>query len=72
MVNAMTFLANYLALILLVAGVLWLLGGTLWARVRARRLSAMGKRWIFFFRSLGFWSLVIGGFMVAEKVLIER
>lgn len=58
---------NYLSLFLLIAGVILLGGGALFVKARKGRLTPRLKSQLFFWRSLGFWSLVIGGFMIAEK-----
>lgn len=58
---------NYLSLFLILVGLVLAVGGTVLAKVREDRLTPRMKAWLFFWRSLGFWSLVIGAFMIAEK-----
>lgn len=60
---------NYLPLFLLVVGALLLGGGTAFGKVRKDRLTPRSRALLFFWRSLGFWALVIGGFMIAEKLI---
>lgn len=60
-------LLKYLSLFLIVGGLVLLVGGTALTRVRKDRLTPRMKGQLFFWRSVGFWSLIIGAFMIAEK-----
>lgn len=62
-------LLNYLSLFLLIIGLMLTAGGFLLARRRKDNVSPRMKSWLFFWRTIGFWSLVIGGFMIGEKLV---
>lgn len=64
-------IANYLALILVVLGLVSWVGAVVFGRLKKNTVTPRAKSWLFFTKSLGFWALVIGTFMIAEKLLVS-
>lgn len=64
-------IANYLSLILVVLGLASWMMAVVWGRLKKNSVTPRAKSWLFFTKSMGFWSLVIGSFMIAEKLLVS-
>lgn len=62
-------IANYLSLIMVVLGLTGWLGGVFVGKRKKNSITPRAKSWLFFTKSMGFWSLVIGSFMIIEKII---
>ncbi len=62
------FLLNYLPLILLAAGVVLIVLRPVVLKT-GKPITALLRKQLWFWQAVGFWALVIGAFMIGEKVL---
>lgn len=62
-------IVQFLPLLLIGQGLLLGGGSVAYRIVRKSRLTPMARGQTFFWGSLGFWSLVIGAFMIGEQLL---
>jgi hypothetical protein len=67
----LNLLSSYLAPTLLGLGFLLLVPGSFVSFAMRKKLSPRAKGHLWFWRSVGFWSLIIGGFMVLQKFLTD-
>ena len=65
LLNIIQYLPRFLILIGLLLGV----GAAVMRIVRKEKLSARARGHVFFWGSVGFWSVTIGAFMILEKLL---
>jgi hypothetical protein len=63
----LNFLSKWMALVLIVTGIVFFLVGLLGKRIRKDNLSDRGRAQLWFLQSLGFWAVVIGVSMIALK-----
>lgn len=63
----LNFLSKYLALVLMILGVLLVVLRIALAKIRAEKLTETGKRQLWFTGVLGAWCVVIGVGMVVMK-----
>jgi ABC-type transport system involved in cytochrome c biogenesis permease subunit len=62
-------LLQFLPYLLLLVGLVLGVGGLVLRIVRRDKLTPRAKGQVFFWGSVGFWSLVIGGFMFLEQLI---
>ena len=67
----LNLLSNFLAPTLLIVGFLLLVPLSVVSLAKRKTLSARARGHLWFWRTVGFWSLTIGAFMVLQKFLTD-
>jgi hypothetical protein len=62
------FLLNYLPIILLAAGLILVVVRPVVLKT-GKPITALARKQLWFWQAVGFWALVIGAFMIGEKVV---
>lgn len=62
-------IVQYLPVLLIAVGLVLGVGSVVLRIVRKGSLTPRSRSLVFFWGSVGFWSIVIGGFMIFEKLL---